>query len=58
MGRVERGREIARRRARRSKLAKLRDKYLKTKNEGEKAEILAKVRRLSPFANFEETVSG
>lgn len=58
MGRVERGREIARRRARRAKLAKLRDKYAKAKNDGEKAELLAKVRKLSPFANFEETVSG
>lgn len=55
MGRVERSRELARRRTRRTKLRKLRTKYAAAKTETEKAEILAKVRRVSPFATFEDT---
>lgn len=54
MGRVERTREIARRRSRRAKLRKLRAKYAASKDNSEKQEILAKVRRLSPFAVLEE----
>lgn len=57
MGRVERDREIARRRSRREKLQKLKVKYSKASNEGEKAEIQAKIRRLSPFVKIEEPAS-
>jgi hypothetical protein len=54
MGRVERDREIARRRKRREKLAKLRKSYDKADSTGEKDEILLKARRISPFVTFEE----
>ena len=54
MGRVERTREIARRRSRRAKLKKLRTRYAESKNEGEKAGIEAKVRKISPFAKLED----
>ena len=52
MGRVERDREIARRRTRRAKLKKLRAKYEAAQSQGEKDEIFAKARRLSPFIDF------
>jgi hypothetical protein len=55
MGRVERDREIARRRTRRAKLKKLRAKYDAALSQGEKDEIFAKARKLSPFVVFEET---
>ncbi len=55
MGRVERTREIARRRSRRVKLKKLRTKYAAANNEGEKATIAAKVRKISPFATLEDS---
>ena len=55
MGRVERTREIARRRKRRVQLQKLRGRYAAATSESEKAEILAKARRLSPFVTLEET---
>jgi len=54
MGRVERDREIARRRARRSKLKKLKLRYAKATDQASKNAILAKVRRISPFAQLEE----
>ncbi len=54
MGRVERDREIARRRSRRAKLRKLRAKYRAATNEGDKAAIQEKVRRISPFVNLAE----
>ena len=54
MGRVERTREIARRRKRRVQLQKLRGRYAAANSESEKAEILAKARRLSPFVTLEE----
>lgn len=54
MGRVERTREIARRRSRRVKLKKLRTKYAESNNESDKATILAKVRKISPFATLED----
>jgi len=54
MGRVERDREIARRRTRRVKLKKLRDRYTKADSRSEKEEILTKARRISPFVTFEE----
>ncbi|GAB4142298.1 MAG: hypothetical protein Tsb009_12470 [Planctomycetaceae bacterium] len=49
MGRVERTREIARRRTRRAKLKKLRAKFAKATSESEKEAIQAKVRVISPF---------
>jgi hypothetical protein len=52
MGRVERDREIARRRTRRAKLKKLRSKYDAATNQTEKDEIFAKARKLSPFVDF------
>ena len=54
MGRIERTREIARRRTRRAKLAKLRAKFAKATTEGEKATIQEQVRRLSPFVILED----
>ena len=54
MGRVERTRELARRRSRRSKLKKLRTNFAKSKSDGEKAEIATKARKISPFVSFEE----
>ena len=53
MGRVERDREIARRRTRRVKLKKLRGRYERATSKGEKDAIMAKARRLSPFIEFE-----
>lgn len=53
MGRVERTREIARRRKRRVQLKKLRGRFAAATSESEKAEITAKARRLSPFINLE-----
>ena len=57
MGRVERGRELARKRKRREKLKKLRVKYAKATSAAEKAEIEAKARKISPFASLELTDS-
>lgn len=54
MGSVERDREIRRRRARRVKLLKLRKMYAKSTNEGEKVQLLAKARKISPLFAFEE----
>ncbi|MCA9079174.1 MAG: hypothetical protein KDA58_01395 [Planctomycetaceae bacterium] len=54
MGRIERSRELARRRARKSKLKKLRVAYAAAKTESEKQDIQAKVFRLSPFAVLEQ----
>ncbi|MCH2201447.1 MAG: hypothetical protein MK102_05735 [Fuerstiella sp.] len=54
MGRIERTREIARRRKRRVQLKKLRIRFAAATSESEKAEILAKARRLSPFVTLEE----
>jgi AmiR/NasT family two-component response regulator len=54
MGRVERDREIARRRTRRAKLKKLRAKYDTAQTQDEKDEIFAKARKLSPFISFED----
>jgi hypothetical protein len=54
MGSVERTRELRRRRSRKVKLKKLRARYAKAANEGEKATILAQARRVSPLVTFEE----
>jgi hypothetical protein len=54
MGRVERDRELARRRQRRAKLKKLRLKYREAQNDQERARIVEKVRKISPFVKLEE----
>jgi len=54
MGRVERDREIARRRTRRAKLKKLRARYEAASSQDEKEAIAARARKLSPFISFEE----
>lgn len=53
MGRTERNRELARKRARRAKLKKLRTKFTAAKSETDKKAIFAKARRVSPFVEFE-----
>ena len=53
MGRTERQREIARRRKRKTGLAKVRQRFAASKNEGETAQLLAKARRMSPFIELE-----
>ena len=53
MGRIERGRELARQRKRREKLRKLRGKYVAATSQGEKDAIKEKVRRISPFVDLE-----
>ncbi len=55
MGRIERTREIARRRTRRAKIKKLRKSYAKADGRREKEEILEKARKISPFVNLEES---
>jgi len=57
MGSVERTREIRRRRARKVKLLKLRKLFAKSNNEGEKVQLLAKARRISPLFSFEEVAA-
>jgi hypothetical protein len=53
MGRIERSRELARRRHRRVKVQKLRARYAKADSRSEKLSILQKARRLSPFIDLE-----
>ncbi len=53
MGRVERQRELARRRKRGVQLKKLRARYAAGTSESEKTELLAKARRMSPFVELE-----
>lgn len=57
MPRIERDREIARRRHRKEKIAKLVEKYMKATVQADKAVLATKVRRLSPFYNLEERVA-
>jgi hypothetical protein len=57
MGRVERGRELARKRKRRAKLKRYRAEFAKASNETDKAEILEKARKISPFAVLEDAPS-
>lgn len=54
MGRVERDRELARRRKRRAKLKKLRAKFAAALSQADKDEIFLKARKLSPFVVFED----
>lgn len=53
MGSVERTRELRRRRARRTKLKKLRARFEKATNESDKAMIAAKARRVSPLVDLD-----
>ncbi len=53
MGRIERSREIARRRARKVKIKKLRTRFAAAKNDADKAALVEKLYRVSPFASFE-----
>lgn len=54
MGRIERSREIARRRIRATKLKKLRVRYAAATTEADKTEIIEKIRRVSPFLKLED----
>ena len=56
MPRIERDREIARRRHRKVKIQKLIAKYMKATAQADKVVIAGKVRRLSPFYNVDERV--
>ena len=58
MGRVERDREIARRRVRRTKLKKLRAKYMAAKTPAEKEGIFLKARKVSPLIYSQELFEG
>ena len=53
MGRVERDREIARRRHRRAKLKKLRTKYAEATRKADKTAIEEKVQKLSPLVKLD-----
>ena len=53
MPKPERQKELARRRHRKQKLAKLRVKYARTESTEEKDAIFAKARRVSPFVERE-----
>lgn len=53
MPRIERDRELAKRRQRKTKLQKLVTKYALTSNSTDKQVIAAKVRRISPFYDLE-----
>lgn len=53
MPRIERDRELAKRRQRKTKLQKLITKYALTSNSTDKQAIAAKVRRISPFYDLE-----
>lgn len=54
MGRVERDREIARRRTRRAKLQKLRKQYAEAKTDAQKDALKEKAFRVSPLATLGE----
>lgn len=57
MGRVERDREIARRRKRRDKIKRLRARFDAAQTQADKDLIFLKARRQSPFVVFEESGS-
>ena len=50
MGRIERQRELARKRKRQQQLKKFRAKFANAKTQGEKEALTEKVFRISPFA--------
>lgn len=53
MGRIERSRELASRRARRKKLKQLRAKYAEASSDADKQVLVEKAYRVSPFASLE-----
>jgi hypothetical protein len=53
MGRIERQRELARKRKRQQQLKKFRAKFAQANTQGEKEAITEKVFRISPFAVLE-----
>ncbi|MDZ4689634.1 MAG: DUF6800 family protein [Planctomycetaceae bacterium] len=53
MPRIERDRELAKRRQRKTKLAKLITRYALASNGADKQALAAKVRRLSPFYDID-----
>ncbi len=53
MGRIERQRELARRRTRKVKLKKIRLRFAKATDQGQKEILLQKLRRVSPFVDLE-----
>ncbi len=53
MGRIERQRELARRRTRRVKVKKLRARFAKATDNTTKEQILAKMRRVSPLVDLQ-----
>ena len=53
MGRVERSREIARRRTRRAKLKKLRGQFAEAKTDAEKDALREKAFKVSPLAKLD-----
>lgn len=54
MGRIERTRELAKRRKRKSQITKLRKQHSEAKSDDEKNAILTKARKMSPFISFED----
>jgi len=54
MGRVERTRELARKRSRKAKLKKLRKKLATTKDAGTKVALVEKAKKISPFCELGE----
>lgn len=54
MSAVIRHKELRQRRARKEKLAKLRDRYASAKSEGERAAILDKMHRVAPWLSQDE----
>lgn len=54
MGRVERSRELARKRKRREKLSKLRRQHAEAKTDADKHAIAQKAKKISPFISLEE----
>ncbi len=51
--RAERMRELRRRRKRREKIRKLRARIAAARHEAERAQLIAKLRRISPYAPIE-----
>lgn len=58
MPRIERDRELARRRKRKAKLKKLEARFAKLTAAGEKQVVFEKLRKISPLVNWEERLAG
>lgn len=57
MSRIERDRELTKRRQRKVKLQKLVKRYALSSSSADKEVLAAKVRRISPFYNIEERLA-